>query len=239
MAFETVDFPADEVELKSLTSAGTNLFNNIICPFGQRSLWTAVEIGSPFRMIDVPLSAMPPAYGQLVNRYETVPCLYDEGVAVFESAIVAEYLDAKFGEGRLFCRDSPAMASLHRLVSSKFEIGAFYGLLRNKDSEKRAELEGEIHATLTELETIYRDNAAAYRANGPFLLGSRFSAAEIMIMPFLYRFQAILAHYRSFDVLGKYPLLRAAFEASKERPAFKESSRPEQFYIEAYASYAN
>lgn len=190
-------------------------------------------------MIDVPLNGMPAAYGKHVNRYETVPCLYDEGVPVFESAIVAEYLDAKFGNGQLFCRDAHFMSSLHRLVSSKFEIGAFYGLLSDKDGMKRATLEGEIHQTLTELETIYSVNAAQYRADGPYLLGSRFSAAEIMIMPFLYRFNAVLAHYRGFDVLGKYPLLRAAFEASKLRPAFKASCRDEKFFIESYASYAN
>lgn len=241
MPYEVVSFPESEDGIKELLQTGTNLFNNIRCPFGHRSLWTAIESNSIFRMVDVSLSDMPSLYGQLVNRYETVPCLYDQGFAVFESAIVAEYLDAKYGNGTLFCRDDPAMASLLRLVASKFEMGSLYALLRNKDAEKKGEIEADINSMLTELETIYRVNAVAYRGNGPYLLGSRFSAAEILTVPFFCRFQIILKHYRGFDVLTneRYPLLTAAYEASVARPAFKESTADAQMFIETYASYAN
>jgi glutathione S-transferase len=241
MPFEVIPFPESEEEIKELLKTGTNLFNNIGCPFGHRALWTAIETNSPFRMIDVSLSEMPSSYGQFVNRYETVPCLYDQGLGVFESAIVAEYLDSKYGNGNLFCRDDPAKASLLRLVASKFEMGSLYGLLRNKDSEKNSEFESEIQYMLTELETIYRVNASSYRESGPYLLGSQFSAAEIMVMPFFYRFKTILKHYRGFDLLPqeKYPLLTAAFEASIDRPAFKESSKDANYFIQVYASYAN
>lgn len=237
--FPVISFPDSEEEIQTLLRTGTNLFNNIICPFGQRSLWAALETNSPFRMIDVSLSSMPASYGQFVNRYETVPCLYDQGFPIFESAIVAEYFDSKYGNGILFGRDDPALASIIRLLAAKFEVGAFYGLLRNKDTEKRAEIESEINYTLTELETIYRVNAASYRMDGPYLLGSRFSAGEIMITPFLYRFQTLLKHYRNFDLLTpeKYPLLTAAYNASVERTAFKDSCKDPQFYIEAYSKY--
>lgn len=182
---------------------------------------------------------MPKSYGQHVNRYATVPCLYDSGVAVYESAIVAEYIDSKWNNGTLFGRDSPAMMQLIRLLAAKFEIGAFYGLLRcQEEGEKRAALEKQIHDTMTELETIYRENAAPYRADGPYLLGSRLSAAEIMIMPFVYRFNGLLQHYRKFEFVSKYPLVAAAFAASEGRPGFKESCRDMEFYIEKYRSYA-
>ncbi|OQR91350.1 hypothetical protein ACHHYP_04754 [Achlya hypogyna] len=240
--FEITDFSAlSDAQLASFkTQDGkVHLFNNLICPFGHRALWAALEAKAPFHMIDVSLAAMPEKYVSDFNRYHTVPFLLDNGNAVYESAIIAQFLDAKYNGGALHFRDHPEHAALAQLAAAKFEIGPFYGLLRNQDPAKKEEFEANIRDTLEELERIYREHAADFRAKGPFLLGDRLSSAEINIIPFFFRFKIILAHYRQFDLLKGFPLLSAALEAAEARPAFKASVKEPEFFINAYAKYAN
>ena len=71
-------------------------------------------------------------------------------------------------------------------------MGDLYGLLREQDPAARPALEASIREGLAVVEAVYRVNAAAYRSQGPFLLGNKLSMAEILIMPFLYRFEATL-----------------------------------------------
>ncbi|OQS02696.1 glutathione transferase family protein [Thraustotheca clavata] len=240
-AFEIVDYNSlSESDLASLKQDGkVHLFNNLVCPFGQRALWSAVETGVKFRMIDVSLVDMPSSYVEKFNRYHTVPFLLDNGNAIFESAIIAQFLDVKYNNGKLHLRDNPEQAALAQLAQAKFEIGAFYGYLRNQDPSKKEEFENEIHETLSELEKIYREHAAEFRSKGPYLLGDKLSSAEINIIPFFYRFQIVLKHYRGFDVLAGYPLLTAAYYAAIERNAFKITVKEPEYYIKAYAKYAN
>ncbi|KDO18371.1 hypothetical protein SPRG_16151 [Saprolegnia parasitica CBS 223.65] len=242
MTFEITDFntlsAADRASLKT-KDGKVHLFNNLICPFGHRALWSAVESNAPFHMIDVSLASMPEAYITEFNRYHTVPFLLDDGTSIFESAIIAQFLDVKYNGGKLHQRDHPEHAALAQLAQAKLEIGPFYGLLRNQDPAKKEGFEADIRETLDELEKIYREHAAEFRAKGPYLFGDQLSSAEINIIPFFFRFQIILKHYRDFELLKGYPLLTAAYEAAVERPAFKQTIKEPEFFINAYAKYAN
>ncbi|KAG9416660.1 Tudor domain-containing protein 1 [Aphanomyces cochlioides] len=176
---------------------------------------------------------MPAAYIEQFNRYGTVPFLLSNGYSIYESAIIAQYFDTKYGGGELFRHNDPEEATLAQLAAAKFEVGAFYGVLRNPSEANLAELKD----TLDEVEKIYRENAAAYRSKGPYLLGNKLSSAEILTVPFLFRFDILLKHYHNHDLLDGYPLLKAALEASKTRPAFQETVREPQLYIDVYAKY--
>ncbi|EQC25535.1 hypothetical protein SDRG_16592 [Saprolegnia diclina VS20] len=216
-----------------------HLFNNFVCPFGHRALWAAAEVDVPFQIVNIDLGDMPASYVANFNRYHTVPFLLDNGYAVYESAIVAQFLDAKYNNGAIHNRDFPEHAALAQLAQAKFEAGPFYALLRNKDPAKKAELEANLHESLSELEKIYRDHAAEFRSKGPYLLGDKFSSAELNIVTFLFRFKHILKHYRDFDILEGLPLLSAALEASSQRPAFKKTTKEPEYYIQGYAKFAN
>ncbi|EQC25533.1 hypothetical protein SDRG_16590 [Saprolegnia diclina VS20] len=230
-----------DAELDALKTDGkVHLFNNIGCPFGHRALWTAAEVDAPLTVYEIGLYAgMPPSYVEKFNRYHTVPFLVHEGYPVYESAIVAQFLDTKYNDGKLHNRDSPERAALAQLAQAKFEAGPFYALLRNQDPAKKDKLEANLRDSLGELEKIYRDHAADFRADGPYLLGADLSSAEINIVPFLFRFKHVLGHYRDFDVTKGFPLLTAAYEAAIARPAFKLTVRDPEYYINAYAKYAN
>lgn len=246
--FPSVDYTSTEAYVGSIKAGDgkLTLFNSMICPFGARALWTAVEIGANFTQVELDLSneslflPTSTATYHLLNNREEVPVLADNGFLVSESPIVAQYLDQKVDNKLdLFRKSDAKQASLVRLVMNRFEVGALYGLLRNKDRSKDAEFIAEIRSALGAVETVYRENAAAYRSAGPYLLGDVFSAAEIHIVPFLHRFSITLSHYRNYDVTESTPLLRAALEACQQRQAFRETTLGDAYFKEGYARYAN
>ncbi|RHZ18929.1 hypothetical protein DYB37_005190 [Aphanomyces astaci] len=217
------------------TSPDLRLFSNINCPYGQRALWTALEVNAPFQVVEVSLANQPDSYGEKFNRYGTVPYLLDNGFAVYESAIVAQYLDAKFNQGRLHRKDDVQAATLVQLVIAQFEARPWYQYLRTGD-EKAKEQGIEI---LKELETIFTVNAKAYRDQGPYLLGAELSGAEINLFPFFYRLDVLLGHYRKLDFLADFPALRAAFDAAKARKTFQQTIRTPEYLIQQFAPHFN
>ncbi|OQR91365.1 hypothetical protein ACHHYP_04758 [Achlya hypogyna] len=226
-------------ELDALKAPEKNtLFNNVGCPFSHRAFWTAAEVDAPVRVVEVGLHAeMPASYPENFNRYRTVPFLLDSGYPVYESAIVAYYLDAKYNQGQLHNRDSPQEATLSKLLADKFEVSPLFGLLMASDPEAQKEALAKVQANLSELERIYREHAAAYRAKGPYLLGDKLSVAEIHTVPFFYRLSLGLSHYRKIVLFEGFPLLAAAYEAAIDRPAFKLTVREPEFYINVFSKF--
>ncbi|CAK4070133.1 unnamed protein product [Aphanomyces euteiches] len=225
--------PEDQFEALHAADGKLRLFNNIVCPFGHRALWTALEVNAPFEVIEVSLLEKPASYAEKFNRYGTVPFLLDNGFPVYESSIVAQYLDAKYGNGDLWRTKDPQGASLANLLSAKLEVGPFYAVLRTGEEKAKEEL----RSALSEIEAIYRDDAKAFRAQGPYLLGAELSSADINLAPFLFRFEILLAHYRNFSFLADCPSLKALLDAVKTRPAFQKSIRPPEVYINGYSKY--
>ncbi|ETV90354.1 hypothetical protein H310_14846 [Aphanomyces invadans] len=211
------------------------LFSNINCPYAQRALWTALEVNAPCRVVEVSLANQPDSYGQKFNRFETVPFLLDNGFPVYESAIVANCLDAKYNNGRLQRKDDVQASTVAQLVIAKFDALPWYQYLRTGD--EKAKVEGK--ENLQVVETIFTVNAKAYSEHGPYLLGADLSSAEINLFPFFYRLEILLGHYRQLDFLADYPTLKAAFDAAKSRKAFQQTIRVPEYHIQQFAPHFN
>jgi len=217
---------------------GPKLFNNRVCPFGNRAWWAAVEKNVQFEYIHVDLrEEQPPSY-KLVNPYETVPCFYDGGRGVFESINVAEFFEERYpGQGTKLMPSDVVLRAAVREVISKFDVGYLYNHLRSQDLSKKAELEKNTQAELEWFADLY----SKISASGPYFLGADLSLVEIAILPFLERFSVVLKHYRGFDLLPasnpKLAKLRLAWETARTRPAWRVCAQSPEFFIESYASY--
>ncbi|KAH9125843.1 hypothetical protein AeMF1_003610 [Aphanomyces euteiches] len=225
--------PLDHLESFLLTDGKLHLFNYIGCPYGHRAIWTAIEVNAPFQVVEVSLANKPPSYTEKFNRYGTVPFVLDNGFAVYESAIVAQYLDLKFGDGHLHRVKDPQAASIAQLAAAKFDTQPFFAFMATGDEAA----ETKMKASLDELEMIYRDDAKAYRDQGPYLLGAQLSSAEINIVPFFHRLNLALVHFRKYDLLANHPLLEAAFDAVQARPSYQRSIASDDVYIQIMTNY--
>jgi len=219
---------------------GFHYFGNRICPFAHRAWWAIKEKDVNIDYVHIDLGPTKPAwYKELVNPFGTVPCLYDEGRPIFESRIVAEYLEEKFSNRgtQLMPADLVDRANI-RLVISQFDeklISKFYTVLRASTEEKLNEALAAVREPLKQVDEMY----GKYNTSGPYFLGNQLSMAEITILPFIFRFSITIPHYRQVDIFADAPNFRAALEAAKTRRAFEETIAEPEYFIQAYAPYAN
>jgi len=219
---------------------GFHYFGNRICPFAHRAWWVFKEKDINIDYIHIDLGPTKPAwYKELINPFGTIPCVYDEGRPIFESRIIIDYLEEKFSNTgtQLMPADLVDRANV-RLVISQFDekiISKLYTLLRASTEEKLNEALAAVREALKQVDEMY----GKYNTSGPYFLGDRLSMAEIAILPFVFRFSIIIPHFRHVDILEYAPNFKAALEAASTRKAFQETIAEPEYFIQAYAPYAN
>ncbi|KDO21858.1 hypothetical protein SPRG_12358 [Saprolegnia parasitica CBS 223.65] len=213
----------------------TTLFVALVCPWAHRTLWTVSKIDTPVRVLELSLDNMPTSYLRHFNSHGSVPFLLANGRPMLDSVDIAKYLDAMFNNGHLAANDDRFGAAVVQRAEAVFDVAPTFAFLRNADASKKETLQRKMHASLAQLETVYVEDAAAYRSRGPYLLGDRFSLAEILILPLLFRFNLIAKHYHDTEMLALHPVLAGALAAATARPAFQRVTREPEMYLRAFA----
>ncbi len=120
-----------------------------------------------------------------------VPVLKQDGVTVWESLAICEYLADRFPAAGLWPAD-PATRAWARAVSTEMH-GGFAALRQNlpMDLSRQGRDAARIAAAQPDIDRvaqIWRDCRAAHGADGPFLFG-RFTNADAMYAPVACRFR--------------------------------------------------
>eukprot|EP01130_Rhizamoeba_saxonica_P001801 TRINITY_DN11649_c0_g1_i1.p1 TRINITY_DN11649_c0_g1~~TRINITY_DN11649_c0_g1_i1.p1 ORF type:complete len:237 (+),score=53.81 TRINITY_DN11649_c0_g1_i1:52-762(+) len=229
----TIDQLGDEGIRSETTpdlTQGLIFFGNRTCPFAHRAWLAALEKGIKFdTYYHIELGPNKPAYyKEEVNPHGTVPAIYHNGKAVFESNVVAQYFDDLVEENPLVPRDAYAASQVRYYVDQLGGfVGIMYGFLKDASKQEAAN-EG-----FDKVEEIFS------RHEGPFVLGDVFTMADISILPFIDRFSITLKEYRGYDIFENRPHLRAFYDASIQRESFQLTSQPEELYVQMYRGYAN
>ncbi|SVB10085.1 uncharacterized protein METZ01_LOCUS162939, partial [marine metagenome] len=71
------------------------IFSSEGCPFAQRSRMVLIEKGVEFSLTEINLGKKPEGW-EKISPYGKVPLLRNDGVTIYESAIINEYLDETF-----------------------------------------------------------------------------------------------------------------------------------------------
>jgi len=231
-----VDGPEAEQLIKE---PGLVYFGNRLCPYAHRTFWAARELGydKQWTYIHVDLGTRKPGWYTSINPLGTVPCLYDNGRPVFESLILAEYINDVAG-GSLV-PSAPLDKATMRFIIARFADsvgGALFEAQRNKDPAKDETLLGNVQTKLAALDQLY---AHSQQKGGPYLFGSSLSLAEIAIAPFLERSSIALKEFRGYDVFadGRLPALHAMITAVRERPAFQHTTGTQDYFLTAFKGY--
>ena len=151
-----------------------------------------------------------------ISRTGKVPALDDNGIHVWESLAILEYLAERFPAAGLWPAD-PAARAQARAISSEMHAG-FLPLRRACPMNmwrpvKKRGLTDEAVANVRRIEAMWADCRTRYGAGGPFLFGP-FCAADAMYAP-------MVARFHTYDVEVDAPA-RAYMAAVRALPAWRE-----------------
>ena len=149
-----------------------------------------------------------------VSPYGKVPVLAIDGVSIYESAIINEYLEETYPDKPLMPDDAYDRAQVRiwtDYAASRF-VKPLYAVYRSKDPEKKSESLVELNKELAYLENHL--NATS----GDWFIGDMFTLADINMLPFVFG-----ASRMEEKVLSKFPAIESWLDAFQERNSFKET----------------
>jgi glutathione S-transferase len=183
------------------------LISFALCPYVQRAAILLAEKGVEFERVNIALADKPDWFLKL-SPLGKVPVLVVEEngreEVLFESAVIAEYLDETLGDP-LHPRD-PLERARHRawIEFASALLADIYGYYTAGDAETFGIKSDAIEAKLARLETIVGE--------GPFFAGSRFSLVDAAFAP----------AFRYFDLFDRITE-RSPFEAKPKLAAWRKA----------------
>jgi glutathione S-transferase len=180
--------------------------------------WIAMKVaGIAFDEVVISLDA--PDFKSRVSKIAgtgKVPALDDNGIHVWESLAILEYLAERFPAAQLWPADAAARAEA-RAISSEMHAG-FVPLRRACPMNmwrpvKKRELNDETVANVRRIEAMWADCRARHGSGGPFLFGP-FCAADAMYAP-------VVARLHTYDVEVD-ATARTYMAAMRALPAWRE-----------------
>ena len=177
-----------------------------LCPYVQRAAIVLAEKGVPFERVDIDLSNKPDWFVKL-SPLGKVPVLVvdrdGEETALFESAVIAEYLDETV-EPRLHPADPLEKARDRAWIEfASATLADIYGLYTGDEATFAAKLEA-IRGKFDRLEAIFGD--------GPYFAGERFSLVDAAFAP----------AFRYFDTFDRI-LIESPFDAREKLKRWRKA----------------
>jgi glutathione S-transferase len=184
-------------------SAKLVLVSHALCPYVQRAAIVLAEKGVPFERRDVDL-ARKPGWFLKVSPLGKTPVLLMGDEAIFESAVICEYL-----EDTASPRLHPADALQRAQHRSWMEFGsallnaiaAFYNAPDETALTARA---GDIRGRLAQIEVALGE--------GPYFAGERFSIVDAVFGP-------VFRYFDAFDAVGDFGFSDAVPKVQRWRRA--------------------
>ncbi len=195
------------------------LVSHALCPYVQRAAIVLGEKGLPFERRDIDL-ANKPAWFLAVSPLGKTPVLLVEGAAIFESAVICEYLEDT-ALPRLHPQDAVQRAQ-HRawmefgsaLLNA---IGAFYNAPDEAALSARA---ADIRVRFGQIEAELGD--------GPYFAGPAFSMVDAAFAP-------VFRYFDTFDRIGDFGFWSGVPKVQRWREALAVRASVVEAVSPAYA----
>ena len=185
------------------------LVSHALCPYVQRAAIVLAEKGLPFERRDIDLAAKPDWFLKISPLGKT-PVLLVGDEAIFESAVICEYLD-ETTPARLHPADALQRARHRSWIEFGSAllnlIGAFYNASDEQALNARA---AEIHTRFAQIESALGD--------GPFFAGPHFSLVDAVFGP-VFRYFDVLDRIADFGFWTGLPKLQRWRQALAARPS--------------------
>jgi glutathione S-transferase len=192
------------------------LISHKLCPYVQRAVIVATEKKIPFERIDIDL-ANKPGWFLAISPTGKVPLLEVEGEdarghVIFESAVIAEYLD-EIGEGERLLPSDPLERARER---AWVEVGALAlaNLYRLYVTPEEATFEAERKQVEAKLERLEKEIA------GPWFSGERFGLVDAAFGP-VFRYLDVFDWRLGRPLIERPTKVRAWSEALAKRSSVR------------------
>jgi glutathione S-transferase len=208
------------------------LFASALCPFAARARLAFAEKQLACNEVEIDLRRKPDWFLR-ISPHGKVPLLRHDGRLVWESAVIAEYLEEAFPERPLLPQDPARRAQARAWVN--FADSRLYAktaaLLHSFDDHLYVRLAAQI---VDDLHTLEDEAFGGQMNDGPYVLGSEFTLADVALYPWFEQV-AVLEQFRGFRFPSDCTRLLAWHRAMASRKAVRSVNRPAKFYLEGYA----
>lgn len=189
------------------------LVSHPLCPYVQRAAIVLAEKGVPYERRDIDLAAKPDWF-LAVSPLGKTPVLLAGGAALFESAVICEYLDETHAP-----RLHPSDALLRAQQRSWMEFGSALlnligGFYNAADARALAAKAAEIHARFVQVE--------AALGEGPYFMGGQFGMVDAVFGP-VFRYFDVFDTIADFGMLAGLPRTAAWRAALAARPSVRQA----------------
>ena len=192
------------------------LISHKLCPYVQRAVITLAEKGVPFERIDIDLAAKPDWFLK-VSPLGKTPVLLAGDTAIFESAVILEYLEDT-QDPPLHPADPLARAE-HRawIEFGSAILNDIAGLYGAADEAAFSIKVAALRAKFMRVES---------RLKGPWFDGERFSLVDAVFGP-VFRYFDAFDRIGDFGILSGLPKVGAWRRALASRPTVQTAVAPE------------
>lgn len=193
------------------------LISHSLCPYVQRAAIVLAEKGIAFERKDIDL-AHKPAWFLKVSPLGKTPVLLVGDQAVFESAVICEYLDETASprlhpEGALQRAQHRSWMEFGSAVLNN--IGAFYNASSEEALVARA---GELRQKFQHLEAVL--------GQGPWFAGEHFSMVDAVFGP-VFRYFDVFDGIGDFGIFSDTPRVNAWRRALAQRASVRNAVSPD------------
>jgi glutathione S-transferase len=194
------------------------LVSHLLCPYVQRAAIVLAEKGIAFERIDIDLANKPDWFLKISPLGKT-PVLLVDGQAIFESAVICEYLE-ETTTNPLHPRHAITRAQ-HRgwMEFGSTVLNAIAGFYAAPDDKQLATRSAEIAAKFQQVE-----DALTATAEGPYFAGQQFSMVDAVFGP-IFRYFDVFETIDDFGFFAHTPKLSAWRAALAQRPSVRTAVR--------------
>jgi len=199
-----------------------HLVTHVLCPYVQRSIITLEEKKLSYTRTDIDLAKKPKWFEQKSPMGKVPILLVDDKHALFESAIICEYLD-EITPDSLHPVDNLEKA-FHR---SWIEFGS--SLLSKISSLYNAKEISHFHTIHSEIQIKFR-LIERELSGGPFFSGERFHLIDAVYGP-IFRYFDVFDTFTKLNTLDNLPKCRMWRKALKQRRSVQKAVSNSYSYL--------
>jgi glutathione S-transferase len=193
------------------------LISHLLCPYVQRAIVVLEEKQIAYARIDIDLASKPDWFLKLSPLGKT-PVLLVDGQAVFESAVICEYLEETTPEP-LHPQD-PLMRARHRgwMEFASATLTVIAGMYSAPDARTLAAKVADLQAKFAQVEI----ELSAVHRNGPYFAGDSFSMVDAAFAP-VFRYFDVLDTVDDFGLFTQTRKVKAWRTALQQRPSCRSA----------------